>query len=177
MFWEFLLILCYVCLVDLEKWSSLYYCGIWFTSGLAWSFPKVLTFFSQYFGEIMKELMLQRRFWNWFHPYAVCDKEVTIDMDLPFTTRRHVLPFLRCKQQKLHSQVVKIWYSSNYFWFSLFLLDSITVKWYKMTHLAQNEGCKNSTVGYGMKFFIWHYFSQIHIWQFGIFLLNITLFS
>lgn len=100
-----------------------------------------------------------------------------IDMDLPFSTRRHVLPFLRCKQQKLHSQVVKIWYSSNYFWISLFLLDSITVKWYKMTHLAQNEGCKNSTVGYGMKFSIWHYFSQIHIWQFGIFLLNITLFS
>lgn len=29
---------------------------------LAWRFPKVLTFFSQYFREIMKELMLQDDF-------------------------------------------------------------------------------------------------------------------
>lgn len=65
---------------------------------------------------------------------------------------------------KVHSQVVKICYSSNYFWISLFLLDARTVKWYKRTHLAQNEGCNNSTMGYEMKFSIWHYFSQIQIW-------------
>lgn len=113
MFLEFLLILCYVSLVDLEKWSSHYCCGIWFTSGLARHFPEVLTFFSQYFGEIMTELMLQGRFWNWFHPYAVCDKEVTPDVDLPFTTRRHILPFLRCRYWKfihkwLRSAIVQI---------------------------------------------------------------------
>lgn len=49
-----------------------YYCGIWFTSGSSsLCFSKVLTFFSQYFREIMKELMLQGWFWNWFHPYAL----------------------------------------------------------------------------------------------------------
>ena len=91
-----------------------------------------------------------------------CDVEATIDVHLQFATSRHILPFLRCKLLIAFTGG-KIWVKFNYFWISVPLLDAGTVKWYKKTHLAQNEGCNNSTKGYEMKFSIWHCFSQIHL--------------